>query len=211
MAERLIYTDVVKNDGGEYLSDLSLQSRSETLQERAVAEFLATEALAKFWDGVYPVDARGIAVRMGMRVLFTDSLKRSTAGMILWPSDQEAPTTFINQDLSSPQRRFVIAHEIGHYVEHMPKRLVGDDAPFGYEDSIDLFASRTPIKSGKSDRRECVIFADSFAYALLVPEWELRSLVNLGGTVNQLSEYFAIPENVLLTRLSVTYSSSSLT
>ncbi|MGO9102118.1 MAG: ImmA/IrrE family metallo-endopeptidase [Mycobacterium sp.] len=146
----------------------------------------AEQVLASYWHlGKFPVDVEVIAEKMGLRIE-RELLRDGVAGMIrVRPGTR--PTIYVNAEDNSARQRFMIAHEIGHFVERSNQ---GQDN-FAFIDGRDT----------EYDVHE--FYADEFARNLLMPADEIARLRDEGYTNVQMAAPFGVSVPALNERLGV--------
>lgn len=192
-------SEVFNGAGGFCLnSDLNLE------QLYSEAEYFAERILENFWDSVFPVDVVSIAAEIPIVIRYVD-FPGETIGLIIKRANDRDPTIFLDSDMTSQRRRFTIAHEIGHYVEHYHLEKKASDVPFWYDDpeklGTEFHRARIPTPSGDPDTRRSEQFADAFAHALLMPSWEVETFAGLGMTRESVARYFGVSVTTMLNRL----------
>ncbi len=90
-----------------------------------------------------------LEVEGGMRIFFLDDLPASVAGLVMW-SRELGPCIGINRNHSRGQRRWALAHELGHFLRN---RSAGNLLP----------------SAGWHSPTADDVFAESFSKALLLP------------------------------------------
>lgn len=130
----------------------------------------ALEILRTTWekDGTtpLPVDPVVIAKKLGVRV-YTAEMEPNVSGMLFMNPGKD-PEIYLNAHDSYNRQRFTCAHELGHWRKHV---IEGTE-------SVQLVDYRGPLASAGEDPSE--IYANQFAANLLMPENEVRRLVNEG-------------------------------
>jgi Zn-dependent peptidase ImmA (M78 family) len=155
---------------------------------------LASEILRR---GKYtvPVDIHSIAQEHNIAVR-TENLEDSVSG-ILVIKDGSA-VIGVNESHHPNRQRFTIAHEIGHFLLHNDKSNIFIDAsPTFYRDN----KSSLGIESQE-------IEANMFAASLLMPENELRGLINNqhidpydDTAIRRLADQFKVSSQAITIRL----------
>jgi Zn-dependent peptidase ImmA (M78 family) len=120
-------------------------------------------AAASVWKAAYPdgwgaepVDLGAVAKHLGVEILTWFPAEEKLNGAMI----RSARTVFVNAGLSLPRMRFVVAHELGHFV-------LGHDGDF-----------YCPFTQYVEQERE----ANRFAAALLMPKAVVKALwLKLGG------------------------------
>lgn len=170
----------------------------------AEAEKTAIKILREKWDNQYSVNVDEIAEQMNIDIRYVN-LPTGTAGLIIKSPHECRPIIFLDKDLTPQRRRFTIAHEIGHYVEHVSVNGIDSGVPLWYDDpklqSEEIRAARRPTQNGEPDTTVSEIFADAFAHALLMPAWEVKTFSNLGMLPSEVAACFGVPVAVIGNRL----------
>jgi Zn-dependent peptidase ImmA (M78 family) len=153
---------------------------------RDVARQAASEVLRAHTDGTVPVDPYRVAKRLGMkvrRVMFKEDISGA-----LVVRRGKTPEVLVSV-LDSPQRqRFTCAHEIGHYIERVNR--ADPELEFGFLDK----------RGAKQDAHE--YYADEFAGSLLMPEHEVRRLVDAGVSPIEMAGIFDVSIPAMRLRMS---------
>lgn len=135
----------------------------------------ANEVLRTYWandEGTIPVpvDPIAIAHKLGIKV-YTADLEANVSGMLFMWADKD-PEVYLSGSDSYARQRFTCAHEIGHWRKRIAEGVLD-------EQHVDL---RGTLASQGTEPSE--IYANRFAAELLMPEVEIRKLVDAGyGTV----------------------------
>lgn len=168
------------------------------------AEEAAIKVLSEKWDDQYPVNVDEIAEQMNIDIRYVN-LPTGTAGLIIKSPHECRPIIFLDKDLTPQRRRFTIAHEIGHYVEHVSVNGIDSGVPLWYDDpklqSEEIRAARRPTQNGEPDTTVSEIFADAFAHALLMPAWEVKTFSNLGMLPSEVAACFGVSVATIGNRL----------
>ena len=146
----------------------------------------------------YPVDVYGIAMRMHMEVhiiplsdepinlVHTTDTDRFIGAII---TGEHCSSIYCDKSLPSEVGRFIIAHELGHYLLHgTAVNLDGiDTAPvspgWGNADNLHLRSSHDPVEH----------FANAFACELLMPKDDLHVRVTAGDSDRDLAVRYRVP------------------
>lgn len=100
---------------------------------------------------------------------------------------------YINRNDSKQRQIFTIAHELGHFFLHRDEKDEFIDSPFIYREETNRFA-------------EMEIEANEFAGNLVMPEKEIRSLVDIenydDNDVRRLANHFNVSLMALQVRLN---------
>lgn len=154
----------------------------------SAAQARARETLDAFWQGEgHPVDPVAIARRMGLQV-FTLAFGEDIAGY-LRKHPREAPQIYVNDELPRVRRRFLFAHELGHYVDNVR----ADDGELAVVDRRGLGAEDA------SSPEE--VFANEYAAALLMPEDDVRAASARGERELEQAWRFAVAPETAKSRL----------
>jgi Zn-dependent peptidase ImmA (M78 family) len=158
---------------------MTLQTSARTAAERT---------LEATWRGEgYPVDPVAIAHRLGLRV-WDAELRQGVTGL-LRKAVSDAAEIYLPLDYPEVRRRFMCAHELGHYVRHT-------SAADGWIGFIDRRGAGT---ANGDDPDE--VFANEFADALLMPEREVRALFRRGIRDLEMSQRFQVSVEATKRRL----------
>lgn len=120
--------------------------------------------LHKNWNGSYPVDLSPVAFELGVSIVF-EKLNEDNA--ILGRIDGGSPIIIIDSRLPIVEKRFWIAHMLGHVVERAKS-----DYPENY-------SFRNCRKFSEDSLIE--FYADEFAYSILMPFHRAKSILNTSG------------------------------
>ncbi|GMA33542.1 ImmA/IrrE family metallo-endopeptidase [Litorihabitans aurantiacus] len=143
----------------------------------------AREVLDETWSAGYPVDPERIATHLGIIVRRT-YLEDGVSGLLRVEPGRDAEI-FVSATDTEQRQRFTIAHELGHYWE----RTSRGDTDFNIVER----------RGGKYDLHE--FYADEFAGALLMPEHQVRDLVNGGAGLARLVREFDLSVPAVRKRL----------
>jgi Zn-dependent peptidase ImmA (M78 family) len=146
----------------------------------------AAKLLRETEMGVIPIDPLAVARAAGLRVK-EDPLDGDTMGMLIQEIGQD-PTILINESDGKNRRRFTCAHELGHYVRR-------SDAT-GEFTTVDL---RSDLSTQGVDEDE--IYANEFAACLLMPEREVRRLLEEGRSDFEMAMRFGVSREAMQFRL----------
>ncbi|MDP5226623.1 MULTISPECIES: ImmA/IrrE family metallo-endopeptidase [Arthrobacter] len=135
----------------------------------------AAEVLEEFGDRRLPVDPVAIARAMGIQC-YSAQLGSNVSGMIQRDSSGQA-SIYVDIDDGPRRSRFTIAHELGHYADHMWRD--GDGAV--------EFVDR---RDGTSNVNE--FYANEFAGSLLMPESSFAAAIDFGMSDSQLADHFQV-------------------
>ena len=149
----------------------------------------AQRVLGQVWrDAGVPVDPVRIARRLGLMVVVAKMKDDEVTGILEKEAGRD-PVIFVNRFDSIERKRFMCAHEIGHFVGRP-----SDLDHFKYVDRRDA------VLAGNTDPEEAA--ANAFAAALLVPATEKRRLLGRRGFEEiELAWEFQVPREVMHNRL----------
>jgi Zn-dependent peptidase ImmA (M78 family) len=153
------------------------------MDAKAEATGAAMRLLLDHWAGNIPVQPEWIARVMGIEVVY-DDLDANVSGYI--ENRGERPRIHLNRADSELRRRFTLAHEIGHFVQH-------PDLTFEYVDY------RADLASRGTDESE--MFANSFAAALLMPETAVQELIEAHAEEKQMARELGVSVAAMVNRL----------
>lgn len=144
----------------------------------------AQKVLDKYWDGKLPVSMFQLTSKMGINVM-SDSFI-STSGHYTPAQKNHPPLITFNPTETGQRARFTIAHEIGHHILH------------GVEKDRNTAPNFTTYAPDPDE-----VSANQFAAALLIPEKELRALVEDGRirTLQKLASIFNVSTGAMKYRL----------
>lgn len=157
---------------------------------------LIKQKLDYFWDGTLPVDAVELANRLDFKVYSMD-LPGKYDGILLVDETgrlargENQRRIAINKNLSREDMRFVVMHELSHYIAH--KFLYPDD-------SVQLaLRDRFYDENGNrvvGRRNEIENHMDFMAACLLMPEDEVRNDINQKEKSDELIDFLCEKYNV---------------
>lgn len=150
------------------------------------AERDAGRILTTVWRGGFPVDPVIIANALGVEVK-NAKLRPNIAGAIVKERDED-PVILVNAADHPNRKRFTCAHELGHFVMH-------EQMPESYE-YVDLRGTLATAGTDPDER-----YANSFAAALLMPESEVRRLIDENHTPTEMAYYFGVSQESMYYRL----------
>jgi Zn-dependent peptidase ImmA (M78 family) len=144
----------------------------------------AQAVISGHWDGYLPVDPVKIAQRMGVAVEFDPDKNPEALGRFQYIDGR--PHITVDANLDEAMRRFVVAHELGHYVLRQ-----GDY----FDDWADEF-KEFPLSS-KSRA------AATFARGVLMPAYAVEYLIMKRNICDpeELAKIFVMPMTMLDLRL----------
>lgn len=146
----------------------------------------AAKLLRAAWGDAIPVDPVAIAREAGLRVLEAELDEKTLGALVKRP--QQDPTILLNKGDGYNRKRFTCAHELGHFVRRSEE---ADEYT-----TVDL---RNDFSASGSDPEE--IYANEFAASLLMPEDEVRSLVEAGMDDLEMAIRFKVSREAMQNRL----------
>jgi len=155
-------------------------------QVKREAETDAARLLQATWGDAVPVDPVAIARIAGLRVLEAP-LDENTLGALVKQPGQD-PTILLNESDSKNRRRFTCAHELGHFVRRSEE---ADEYT-----RVDL---RNSLSATGEEPEE--VYANEFAACLLMPEKEVRQLVQSGMSDLEMAIRFKVSREAMQFRL----------
>ena len=121
---------------------------------------LSAMALLKLVDARQPVELRGMAKKIGLRVDQVSST--GFDGALLRLANRPRGIVAIRKTMESSRKRFTIAHEIGHYLLH---------------DDVSPSCGEDEVGAGREKADEIEREANEFAGKLLMPSAVMRRIV----------------------------------
>lgn len=146
----------------------------------------AAKLLRETGINIIPIDPMDVARTAGLRVIEAQ-LDGDTMGILIKEIGQD-PTIMINESDGKNRRRFTCAHELGHYVRR-------SDAT-GEFTTVDL---RSDLSTQGVDEDE--IYANEFAACLLMPEREVRRLLDEERSDLEMAIRFGVSREAMQFRL----------
>jgi Zn-dependent peptidase ImmA (M78 family) len=134
-----------------------------------------------------PVDPFKIAQKLGIKA-FSAALDDGVSGVLIKRSGED-PEIYVHAFDSSNRQRFTCAHELGHYVK---RSAAGDDA-------WEYVEHRNLLSAAGTNTEE--VYANRFAAALLMPESEVVTRAEAGGTAASLAYEFGVSADAMHFRL----------
>jgi Zn-dependent peptidase ImmA (M78 family) len=148
------------------------------------------------WGDVFPVDPAQIARQLGVDVRRA-AVRREISGALVKKLGED-PRILLNANDHIDRQRFACAHELGHFIAQ-------EVDPDEYE-YIDL--RQTMYSASGRDPDE--LFANRFAAQLLMPEDEVRRLIDSGISVTLMARRFRVSQDVMANHLKSLGVSGSL-
>ena len=139
-----------------------------------------------------PVDVEGKIKEIGLELEVSDELHKNIAGQI-----ERTDETFkisVSSKLDDKWRRYVMAHELGHYVLHESR--IGD----GVDDNTAFFSRPGGNFDNPNIQEKQEIEAHIFAALMLAPMKLLNDYLDLYREDNSIKtpdDYFMVPAGVL--------------
>ncbi len=147
---------------------------------RKSARKILENYFVSFPPRAFPVQIESVAKSLGFEIYMLDSLEQGHRAMKLEIPDEKRRLIGIGSTYHPNNRRFSIAHEIGHHVMGHPPET---DCT---EEEIKLYNSE----------------ADEFAAEILIPLDELKRQLKNVKDVKAIALYFKVSEQALWIKLS---------
>ena len=151
------------------------------------AQMEAEKVCEKLFLKTPPIPILEVAESYGLSVLETDLTDHPGLSGVI---DVEKQIIYLNKSDNPVHKRFTIAHELGHWILHR-------EALYQKDSSLAIYYRR-PI-GGETDDKEKE--ANCFAANLLVPLEHLKPYYNKHYSCRDLSELFAVSQQVIGYRL----------
>ena len=156
---------------------------------------VARQLLERFGEHL-PIDVEAIVKALGIAIR-AQELEDSVSGILV---RKDGRTTIgVNENHHPNRQRFTLAHELGHFLLHSNISSVFIDA------SIIFFRDGASSDGSKAQEIE----ANAFAAELLMPEKQLREIINNQpldafdeGAVRRLAAQFGVSAQALTIRLT---------
>lgn len=140
------------------------------------------------------LDLEKLAKKIGIsRIVLAEFNDDKVSGLLQKENDQW--NIYVNFTDSPKRRRFTIAHEIGHYISFQNDGLSRE--ALERDGKVTDFAF---TRNGEHSRMEAE--ANAIAATLLMPESDLRALIDNGKTIEEIAEYFQVSEIAVSVRMS---------
>lgn len=136
----------------------------------------ANNVIAKYWDGVLPVNTASIAAKMGIIASHNDEIETTPGEMEMagWCENRGGKKLiYINKKSELARQRFFVAHAIGHFLlDHLG---TGDcSMPKEYATTLSMSA-----ENGWREKQ-----ANEFALAILMPAQAVEHVLQSGQASN---------------------------
>lgn len=155
-------------------------------QEDSGMKFSECCKIIQAHQGAIPVPLIDIAHQMGLRVFTVPDWDASAAGKIE-PADGGGFCIYVNGGYDAGRQRFVIAHEIAHFVLH--KDMIRD----GVYDDRRFQSNLAPMFEAE---------ANQLAALILLPEKWVKNLHSeMRGDIPALAERFGVTQEAMAYRL----------
>lgn len=151
----------------------------------------AKKVLDESWDQRIPVNVEQICRACGVttyKCVMPDDL----SGMIVKRASERDAKAFIDKEEPSVRRRFILAHELGHFIE---RTVIAKDDEYGFEES-------RMYGRGEKDYFPHEFFADEFAGAILMPESKIEEFRSTGKDPATMAQLFDVPVSAMRMRLN---------
>lgn len=176
--------------------DKSTKNTIETKSiSKKIIEEKAQEILRRFGVEYYS-NVSALATRIGIKVGETDNIDDDDDGFIFISQDRTKKAIGVNSNRTLKQKRFIVAHELGHYFLHYN------------ETDKSLFAFRENRKGKDAKEND----ADYFAACLLMPtDTFLNAYMTLSrqknkfskqDIIDKLSNEFCVPKESIVRRIA---------
>jgi len=140
----------------------------------------------------FPVDVEGKIKEIGLELEIADDLHENIAGQI--ERTEDAFKISVSSKLDNKWRRYVMAHELGHYVLHESR--IGD----GVDDNIAFFSRPGGNFNNPNIQEKQEFEAHVFAALMLAPAKALNDYLDSYREDNSIKtpdEHFMVPAGVL--------------
>lgn len=146
------------------------------------------EILDHFWNGKLPVNAEAIAKSFGMRVYTDDSIDDPAIVSL----ENGSIVARIKSSFPPSQRRYIVAHQFGHYT-------------LGHLDNLEICRKETLSNFSVSVPALIEREANEFASSLLMPEKTLSYAISHKKyrAVGRLAKLFGVSELAMHQRLVI--------
>ncbi len=144
---------------------------------------MTLSVLERYKDNL-PVPIIKIANELGIEVYETVDLKDKQSGLI--KKEGDSYVIYVNALHPSTRKRFTIAHEIAHFLEHKDK--IGDE--YITNSKQPLKREDNPLLAGRENEME--IEANKIAAKLLMPEKKFIEIWNICDTIEDVAERFDV-------------------
>lgn len=150
----------------------------------------AKKVLDESWDQRIPVNVEQICRACGVttyKCVMPDDL----SGMIVKRASERDAKAFIDKEELSVRRRFILAHELGHFIE---RTVIAKNDEYGFEESR-MYGRR------EKDYFPHEFFADEFAGAILMPESKIEEFRSTGKDPATMAQLLDVPVSAMRMRL----------
>lgn len=125
-----------------------------------------------------PIPVNAIADKLDIEIKYDEELDKQTSGYLKFKDNRW--TIGVNAKHHIGRQRYIIAHEIGHYMLHKQHAMTEG-----------IMQDSTLFKTNEKDNRE--IAANNFANNLLMPEEAFNREIKAGMTsIDSLSQHFDV-------------------
>ncbi|MEA1963201.1 MAG: ImmA/IrrE family metallo-endopeptidase [Patescibacteria group bacterium] len=131
-----------------------------------------------------PVSVIDIAHELGLKIFNTDSLSKNQSGLIR--KEDDGFVIYVNKNHVPVRKRFTIAHEIAHFLEHKDK--IGDDYVTSNRQSLKREDDQQLTKRG--EERE--IEANKLAAKILMPEKKFIEIWEKSDNIEMVANIFEV-------------------
>ncbi len=141
------------------------------------------------------LDLEKFAKKVGVsNIYLADFNKPNVSGLL--KKEGDVWNIYVNHKDSPRRRRFTIAHELGHFISYRS----GSESKAALDEKgqvSDLAFTRTVSHANKMEEE-----ANSIAAHILMPEGDVRDLLEKGKITEELAQYFQVSESAMLVRLN---------
>ena len=161
--------------------------------DKKILNYLNDLIIDKHYKG-YELQIDKLLQTLDLR-LYAASFKDSALSGCIF-KDNDRFNIYVNSSHSMTRKRFTAIHEVGHYISAMCESfsknqlLKGD----GFEDYA--ISYRKDGDSSKAERE-----ANEIAAKLLMPEHSVKTLLNQGLSIEEMSEKFYVSQQAMSIRL----------
>lgn len=157
------------------------------------------------YKNIVPRPVVKIAQGLGIEVFETDGLSDHQSGLIRKEGDKYV--ILVNEKQPFTRKRFTIAHEIGHFLEH---KEILDHQEFidvikqpvdGREEcAVTTGLNLSDVPSSTPEERVREVQANKVAVELLMPEEEFRAAWKIASTMKEVADKFQVSEGAVAVR-----------
>lgn len=131
-----------------------------------------------------PVSVINIAHELGLKIFNTDSLSENQSGLIR--KEEDGFVIYVNKDHAPVRKRFTIAHEVAHFLEHKDK--IGDD----YITTNRQALKREDNQQLTKEEEEREMEANKLAAKILMPEKKFIEVWGKSDNIEEVANAFEV-------------------